>query len=451
MSTAQPDPDVTPAPSTLHPPFHTPFFYGWLIVGLAMVASLFSSGSSGIFMAGIIKPLSEDLGWSRTAITGAVTVGAFAGGIVAPLAGIMADRYGPRLLMPIGALAIAFAYFVIAFMGELWQFYLAFLVARGLSHLGISGIVSYTAVTNWFRRRRGRAFGMLSVSSRFGTAILIPTAQIIMAFGSWRLVFGFLGAVMALLVWPLAFVMRRRPEDVGLLPDGLPDQSSRMEEGERGSPNRGPEFDISFRQAIRAPTLWLLLLCEFIASLATGSIGFHQAAYYTDIGLSAGIAGAALTVYAFAAAGSGGLWPFLTEYVSERLLMVTLLILAAFSLVAMLLIRFDAGAIGASIVFGLASRGEGPLMSVIYAAYYGRASFGTIMGFVSPFRSTALAVGPLVGALAFDLTGSYVYTLFSFIGLYCVAAFCMVLARRPKPDTNAPAAPAAVSDAGELS
>ena len=90
-------------------------------------------------------------------------------------------------------------------------------------------------------------------------------------------------------------------------------------------------------------------------------------------------------------------------------------------------------------------------MSVIYAAYYGRASFGTIMGFVSPFRSTALAVGPLVGALAFDLTGSYVYTLFSFIGLYCVAAFCMVLARRPKPVTNASAAPAAVSDAGELS
>ncbi|MEK7217006.1 MAG: MFS transporter, partial [Chloroflexota bacterium] len=198
-------------------PLRPPFFYGWLVVGVAMVAGFLAAGSSQVFFGVMSRPISDELGWGRTATAGAVTAGTFLGAALTPVAGRLADRHGPRLLMSVGALVVAAGFFGLANVQELWQFYLAYLVTRGVSTLALTGVVPMTAVANWFSRRRGRAAGMITMAFPVANSILASGAQQVMLRGSWRSVFVGVGAAMALSVTPAAAViMRRQPEDVGL-------------------------------------------------------------------------------------------------------------------------------------------------------------------------------------------------------------------------------------------
>ena len=429
MSTQPQPPEVA---ATKRPPFNPPFFYGWLIVGVGVTASLFSAGSTQVFFAAVIQPMMDELGWSRTSITGALSVGTIMAGLVAPVAGYMADRFGPRVLLPLGSAMMSVAFIVIGLTTSLWQFYAAYVVSRAIAGIGVSGVVTQTTLVHWFQRRRGRAIGIFGMGSRFGTAILLPVAQLIMKWGTWRTVFLILGSVSAvLLIVPSALIMRRRPEDVGLLPDGdIANQPTPTSETKSRVYTNPHSFTLA--EALRTRTLYLLIICESAGALATGAIAVHQVGYYTSIGLSPEIAGAALTAYAFAAAGSSGVWGFLTEVVSESLLITVVFLLSAVTLVGMLLIHHPVAAIIISVLYGLTSRGEGTLMSIVYVSYFGRGSFGKISTFGAPLRQFGLGAGPLLGAIAFDLMGSYQQTIVAFIVVYIAAAGLMMLARPPK-------------------
>jgi MFS family permease len=125
-----------------------PFFYGWLIVAIAMLAGFLGSGVSNITMAVVLKPISEDLGWSRTLTAAAITMGSIAGGLLAPVFGPMADRLGPRLLLPVGAGVIGILVIALSLSTEPWQFYATFVPARALAETLLVGVVTMTAIAN---------------------------------------------------------------------------------------------------------------------------------------------------------------------------------------------------------------------------------------------------------------------------------------------------------------
>jgi MFS family permease len=158
-------------------------------------------------------------------------------------------------------------------------------------------------------------------------------------------------------------------------------------------------------------------------------VGFHLVAYYTDVGLPATQAVTALSVYAFAGAIASGLWGWFTERLSERIMAVVVSLLSAGAIMYLLWVRDLAGALAFAVLFGLTSRAGSTLTNIIIAQYFGRRAYGTITGFVNPFTMIGLGLGPTIGALCFDLTGSYTVE-FSFFAI--TSARLCPLARQKK-------------------
>lgn len=414
------------------PPFKVPFYYGWVILTLAMGAGLLASSNNQLFMGVMLKPISEDLGWTRTLTAGAVSAGTILAGIGGAFVGPIADRHGPRLLMPIGCLIASVALLALAGMNGLFQFYAANIVARVVAQSTLTGVTPITAITNWFNRRRGRAIGLTNMCLPLGAAILAFLAQfLIRVFGSWRPVFVVTGVCAALYAIPLALFMRRRPEDMGLEMEGGRGQDG-ARAGGHGAAARGSDVSFTLAQALRTRALWLVMIAQLIATVANSTYSFHQASYYSDLGLGVAVASLSVSMFGLAGAFSSTLWGFLSERVDERILASAVVCCGAGVMALGLFVQSVPMALLVSTLMGLTGRGEGSLYNILIARYYGRRSYGAITGFMSPFHMTGLGLGPIVGALSYDLTGSYRGTFVIYTGVLLTASLLTFIARPPR-------------------
>src|SRR5215204_5406069 len=166
-----------------------PFFYGWFVVAVAMLAAFIGSGLNNVNMGVIFKPMSDDLGWSRSLMAGAVAGGTFVGGIFTPLAGRFADKFGPRVMMPLGAVLMGLLAIALAMVTEPWQFYLAYIPARAISHGMLIGVVPVTAVANWFYRQRPRAISLVTMAVPLGASVMALIYQFMINHHGWRSTF----------------------------------------------------------------------------------------------------------------------------------------------------------------------------------------------------------------------------------------------------------------------
>jgi OFA family oxalate/formate antiporter-like MFS transporter len=405
-------------------------YYGWYILTIGMIGAFMATGFSQLFMSVMLKPLTAEFGWSRTAATGAITAGTILSGLLSLPFGKLADRYGPRVLTSLGALVTAVLYYSITKFVDLWGFYAVYIIGRIVSTNAISNIVPRTATVNWFRRLRGRALGLLSMASPLGSSVLAIIAQFIMKHHDWRTVFIlFAVGTICLQALPAALILRRRPEDHGLLPDG--DQETQADASSTEEKNSKEERSWTLSEAIQTPTLWLLIVASIIALIVNAGVGFHLVAYYTDVGIAASVAVGALSIYAFTGAVANVVWGFLSERMSERLLASAVMILTAATVLYLQAVTTPSGAFIFAVFFGLTSRGEGTLVNIILAQYYGRNSYGAISGFVNPFYMIGLGAGPLISSLMFDHTGSYQSIFTIFIALSLVSAMLLWLAKKP--------------------
>jgi MFS family permease len=411
-----------------------PFFYGWIIVAISMIAGFFSAGVSNITMAVVLKPISDDLGWSRALTAAAVTMGAILGGALSPLFGPLADRLGPRLLLPAGGALVGLLAIGVSLSSQPWQFYATFIPARALTEFLLCGIVPFTAIANWFYLKRPRAMGLVAMSVPLGSSALSLVYQFFVAHYGWRSAFLALGvSLWALVVLPGAIFLRRQPEDLGLTPDGLsqatPDGHRRTRAENRQETVLEPSWTRS--DAMRTRALWLLVASTFLASLGTGGIAFHTVAYFTDIGIVPAAAAGALSVMALSGAMGNGLWGALAERLQPRRLNVGTMLISAGAVSLLTQVRDPFAAYAFAVLFGLSARGAAVLTQILLARYFGRRSYGAITSILEPFHKGGLGLGALIAGMAFDLTGSYQSIFILFLGNYVLAAVLIGLARRP--------------------
>ena len=427
----------------------TPFYYGWLILGISSMATFAASGVSQVVLGGVQVYISDDTGWNISTFSYAATIGTWCSGLIAPVIGRMADRYGPRWLMPCGLLIAGVCFLLLSGVSSVWQFYAAYIVARAVSNPVLIGLVPRTAAVNFFRRRRNIALAMVSTFRPIAGAINIQLIALIAVSQSWREAFRYLGIFAFALVIPVVLLMRRRPEDIGLQPDGagttpLPQASP----GGRGSSAVFQQSETSWtvREAIRTRTYWLIVATACVGTLASSSVGFSLVPYLVEgAGLSVTAAAGVLsfgTVLSIANVG----WGYLSDkFTPRRCLMVTMVgsgvLLAYLTLVDSL-----AEALVFALAWGVFSGAVGSMENMMLAQYYGRESYGSLLGLFSPFQTAALGLGPSLASVLRTISGSYGVLYIVMVGAYLASAVLLYLARVPERRSRAEGTGSGVED-----
>lgn len=400
-----------------------------------------------------MKPMVHDFGWSRASVAGAIAFGSISGGLLSLVFGPILDRHGPRMVAFCGISLLSMGLVAMAFINHIWQLYLFFGVGRMVS-VGVLTLARSVSVSNWFSRLRGRAMGITNIGDRFGATLLPLVVQFFILMLGWRMAWGILGvAVFFMSGIPSALFLRRRPEDMGLLPDGASSES-----GKKGSRNPSKKEDpVSASgedsepawpraQAIRTKTFWILTFLNSLILFLQAGINFHTYPFLTDQGFSEMTAVWILTTISVFGMVGSALWGFLTErFRIQGLLMINALGsgLVFLSLYWAVRFRFE-DVLGTGIIFFLAALhgifhgGKNPMMALAWAGFFGRRSLGSILGLSLPFHFTANAIGPVFAGLCFDLLGSYAFPFHFFGVIFFLSGIVSMYLQPPRYPSQAP-------------
>src|SRR5206468_177413 len=198
---------------------HLPFFYGWLIVAVTFVTMAIGVNARTAFSL-FFPPIISEFGWERGVTAGAFSFGFVVSAGVSPLIGRMMDRFGPRGVMELGVLLMGGGLLLAPLTTQPWHLYLTIgvLVGAGSVCLGYSGQSLF--LPNWFIRRRGLAMGLAFAGVGIGSVTLLPWVQHMIEQTGWRTACTAMGILVLAVLAPINFLLRKRPEDIGLRPDG---------------------------------------------------------------------------------------------------------------------------------------------------------------------------------------------------------------------------------------
>ena len=425
-----------PAVAAEQPKKKPRFFYGWYIVAATFFTHWLGAGVGVPNFGQFFKPMSQDLGWTRTQTTWPLAIRNIISHFTGPIVGPLMDKYGPRYLMTVGAIIVGIGTVLMSQIHSMWQFILFFSVIGAIGNAGLSGIVTNTALANWFVRMRGRATGISATGINFGEAVMTPLAFVLIASIGWRNAWIVLGLLPWVVVVPTAWIwMRRAPEDMGLRPDGDPPVDAAVKGQIRAGGGRAATEEHSWtpKAAFKSPALWLIMVSTTLASISVSGVVTHQIPYMTDKGLSAGIAALVLTTYALCAIPSKLAWGFLSERVHIRYLTAASLFGSAIGL--LILIKADSTweVLLFGVVYGSTRGAWSVVTSLVWANYFGRHFLGTIRGLSQPFNIFSSVGGPIFAAMVYDETGSYVFAFSIFVATYVMGGALILLAKPGKP------------------
>jgi len=403
-----------------------PFFYGWTILFAAGSSMVVRNATASLTLAVFIFPMSEDLGWSRTLIAGAASLGGLVATVASPLVGWALDRYGARMILTVSVLILGVSTVSLAWATVPIAFYLAYGLGRVIfsSPLNIGPSV---VVSRWFVRRRGRATGMLFLSHSLGMITFPLIAGLVIKYRGWEDAWVVLGVLVWILaLGPVSMLIRQSPESVGLLPDGDPPQQP---DGGKEAEAAAEESNWTLREAVRTPTLWLLAMATGSLFLLQSGTNIHQGAYFLDQGLGLGVSAASLSLNAVFTGVGSIFWGWLVERVPVRFTYAGVALMMAVALVLFPIADTTAEALVVASIFGAAVGGILVVPVVAYANYFGRRSLSAIRGVTEPFVSLGQAIGALFSGIIYDVTGSY-KDAFLILAILGFATIAMLLATR---------------------
>ena len=417
----------------------TPFYYGWLVLGMAFLGAFAATGISQTVMGGIQGFIADDLEWSNSTIAIAVTAGTWSSGLITPFVGRLTDWYGPRWLMAVGAIAAGASMLVLAGVHSVWQFYLFYILGRAFSNSVLMGVVPRTTAVNFFRSKRNIALSLTAMSRPVGGAINIQLISAIATSQSWRSAFRYLGVVSLVLTIPLVLIMRRRPEDIGLLPDGAQSQPRITTRPDSSAVSQSPDQQYSWTagQALPTRSFWILAVVATLGTLGSSVIGFNLVPFLQEeAGVSKIQAAGVLSIGTFLAVANLG-WGLLADRFTPQKCLIAALLLSGLVVGFMFTVNSLATAYVFGILWGLFAGSVGILEHMVLAQYFGRGSYGSISGTFAPLQTGALGLGPVLGAFTRDFTGSNTALNVGLIVIYLIAASLVLAARPPSLPSEA--------------
>jgi len=369
-----------------------------VVVG-ALVA--FSSGPGQSFVFSIfIDSMIDDTGFSRSTISALYTVSTGVSALMVVVVSRLADRWGARSNLILVGVAFGAACFGMAFSTGLAAFYLSFAGLRALGQ-GSLTINSTLLVNQWFVTRRGRAIALMGLGFPLSNAVLPSLSRFLIDSYGWREAYAVLGVLVMLLIIPASVLLvRNRPEDVGLYPDGA-DEPPLIEQS--ALHHRATDR----RRVLTSPAFWMLAVPLATPGLVVTALVFHQTSIFEENGLNSTTAAAVFVIFAFASAVTSMISGFVVERTGPAQLFVfamsVLFVVCGLALVANSVWMAALYVVG----MGIASGSQRIVQGVIWAHYYGRFGLGKVQGAAMMVGITGAAIGPLPLSLFRDLTGSY--------------------------------------------
>lgn len=410
-------------------------YYGWWIVGAA-VLSQFAFMTAGQATVGVfLRPVTDDLGWQVWQFTLGSSLAVGAGAISGIFAGNVVDKRGPRPLLITGAAVSAICFYLLSIQSTYWIF-LSLYVLSGLLGWTLYGPLVINATLNkWFIRRRGWALAIGSAGISLGGLIApVSMTAIVDGFG-WRTGYAALAAFCIIIVVPIAFIMRRTPEDLGLLPDGDAGPDDSVDEQAQVDRHRQAETpSLTRHQAVRTSSFWLLVVGFGVIQMSLMSVLIHAIPFATDVGFTRSLAALGLAVNGLGNLSSKVVWGYgLQRVPAKRLVLVANA--ASCTGVATMLVAAQAGSLPLLLLgfffYGFGFGGTIPLSEFIWARYFGRANIGAIRGISYPATVIGAAAGPVLVGLWFDFAQNYQPAFLAIIVSYITGATLVAISREP--------------------
>jgi sugar phosphate permease len=405
-----------------------PKFYGWRMVaaacGIQFLIGALLLQSFGLYIA----VLSEEMGWSKTTLSGAAALQSAESAIIGPLLGWLMDRWGPQSLIRWGIVIFSAGLLLLSQVDSVGTFYAsAVLMAIGASLGGYFPLS--VAIVHWFEKYRGRALSIMSSGLALG-GLVVPAIAWSMQQWGWRATAAASGVLVLVVGLPLARIIRRRPEDHGEFVDGIRPED---ETPESVVLKAAGQQEFSLREALNTRAFWLLATGHGLALLVVTAVNVHAITHMREgLGYSFATAGWVIMLMTFGQLLGVLLGAVIGDRFEKRKVAALCMLSHALGLMFLTYSSQMQGLIAFAMFHGLAWGLRGPFMQAIRADYFGRQAIGAIMGISAAIIAVGQIAGPMVAGMLADLTGNYQlgFTVLSILSALGSVSF--MLAKKPE-------------------
>lgn len=402
-------------------------YYGWYITLTLAITELVSWGILYYAFSVLQKPLQLEMGWDTAAITGAFSLAILTAGFAAVPIGRWLDRYGPRLIMSLGSCAAVLLVLAWSQVQDLGSFYLLWFLI-GICSAAVLYEPAFTVVANWFIQKRAKALTLLTFGGGLASVIFVPLTQWLISQYHWRMSLIILAVILGIITIPLhVLVLRRRPADIGRLPDG---ETPNLAQSHLANPGYG----ISTRVALRTSSFWLLTLAFSLSTFASIAVSVHLIPYLSEQGFSTVFAAGTLSLLGGSQIPGRLLFTPLGSRFSRRYLTAAMFSLQALAVLVLLAFPSETGILLFAFLFGSGAGASSPARAALLAEIYGSTHYGSISGIQAFLMTLARAAAPLGMAVLYLLFHNYLpmWWLLLLLSIGAVSSVLMLQTKHPQ-------------------
>ena len=398
-------------------------YYGWWVLGATFVLGVLSGGIFSHSNAIFFGPIKRDLGLSSTQTSFIFSLVRAEGSFAGPIVGRFVDKFGARPMIIFGGLLASAGFMALSWVHNYVLFVVIFVGMVGVGKSSGLGQVLISAVNRWFIRRRSLAMSICITGFASGGAVLLPLISIGVSTIGWRDVMLYSGIFMAVIIVPLALLVRHSPEQMGIEPD--------LPRPEDDTATQTSLVDFTVRQALRTRSYWILFTGSVLRITMWGAISVHAVEMFVWKGMSQGEAGLMFSLMFFLSIPMRLAAGYLGDHIPLQPMMGGGMVAAGLAVVAMLVMDGNT-AVYLFVVLMAVEQGGSTLNWVALGNFFGRTSFATLMGIISTAFNLGMLVSPIYAGYMFDRTGSYTVVLISFLPIYLASGVLFLMTQKPE-------------------
>ncbi len=405
-----------------------PFYYGWVIVLISALGVFFSGPGQTYSVSIFINSYIQEFGWSRSLVSAFYSAATLCSGFMLSKMGRQIDGRGHRTMVPLIAFFLALACLWMSFVALPLMLVIGFFMLRFFGQ-GSMTLGPSTLVPQWFNKKRGRAFSLMTLGGVAGSAIIPPLNHWLIVNWGWRLGWRFWAVMLLVVMVPLARILiRNKPHELDLMPDGDQSNNSSAED----SYALDSDLEWTLGEAKGEPVFWYLLYCGFVPAMVNTGVTFHLVSIMGNKGMSASVAAMVLSMIAITAFPVTFITGYLLDRLQEKMVMAAAFIIHFLAIFLLLLLGSFTGAVLFALLQGIAQGMEGININVIWPNYFGHRYLGSIRGYSMRISVIGSALGPLPFGVAYDYFGNYNLIIILMLLFPLLAIVASLLSTRPE-------------------